>query len=855
MSRLPVRSNIVKANDPRPSKDQNEVKAPRNYEPPKLWTTLKYPNPRYRTLKNEISSRKNSVEADLEPQKPSFEGEEVNNKENEEELSTARTKYHASHPTASTLSYPDHAAPYTQKPDVCNADGIGEHEEICRHEKPPESMEASCSIEDGDPISELIRKINEEVAKSVQNLNKSKSRLIEIQASRSMCESNVKDLEVQNEKLLIEAERFERIAKNVQSFDLVDRHKRRPVHNRCRNCQQNSSVDILCEKCQQNNIESYCGTGMNRASTVSTECSANTSTEKSNSENDMTRRLNESYDMQEQLVAANAELEAKRYTLVKELMTKDQNLETCRAHVKILQAELKLINKENHFLREKLIRNSPEGDVALSESKCNQELKQQERVPVDENEKELLAELQTYKIKNQELQKEITSLENKVRHLKLEMDKSACRDATYSSNKSCAMHGDLHCPAPCNTNSGQTPGDKEIQKLQIQLRQTEENFKTKVTECAILRTEFQKQKEELEKERCLHREVAHKLRELEMKFEGLTAQTNSLLGTKEQAFEQEVNVKALKQCYREARDEIEELRLLMKEQNDQLQDYRVKYLQAQQLVEEQKRQMDTMDMDNARISEQINLEIQRVKLVFQEKLQELAPIPDLLRSTQIKLKDAQQNQAIAEHNAEQLARELNSAREKIHMLLNSKIKPIEKPTQDKSSEEKQIALLSQRVTQLTEMNTSYKNEIERLKGNVIRMEEAVLANEKRLQEKLHECAQLGGELDRTRDEAARALQRASERTETIRKCMQTSIAELERQLAAARAQVKIAEKDKEQVQARMQSQIQRLNENFEQAQLRILGLQTQVQTLKRTVSSTDEGEGDNEECTCKNFFD
>lgn len=49
------------------------------------------------------------------------------------------------------------------------------------------------------------------------------------------------------------------------------------------------------------------------------------------------------------------------------------------------------------------------------------------------------------------------------------------------------------------------------------------------------------------------------------------------------------------------------------------------------------------------------------------------------------------------------------------------------------------------------------------------MEESVLANEKRLQEKMHECAQLGGELDRSRDEAARALQRAHERLDTNKK--------------------------------------------------------------------------------------
>lgn len=41
-------------------------------------------------------------------------------------------------------------------------------------------------------------------------------------------------------------------------------------------------------------------------------------------------------------------------------MTKDQNLETCRAQIKRLQGELKLMNKENVMLHERLNRNSPE---------------------------------------------------------------------------------------------------------------------------------------------------------------------------------------------------------------------------------------------------------------------------------------------------------------------------------------------------------------------------------------------------------------------------------------------------------------------------------------------------------------
>lgn len=55
----------------------------------------------------------------------------------------------------------------------------------------------------------------------------------------------------------------------------------------------------------------------------------------------------------------------------------------------------------------------------------------------------------------------------------------------------------------------------------------------------------------------------------------------------------------------------------------------------------------------------------------------------------------------------------------------------------------------------------------------------------------------------------------------------------------------------------MKCQIKRLNDNFEQAQLRILGLTAQVQSLRRTDSSITDGEGDSQqqECLCKSMFD
>ncbi|VVC86171.1 unnamed protein product [Leptidea sinapis] len=730
----------------------------------------------------------------------------------------------------------------------------------------------SCSptmMDTDDPLTKQIRDIHNDTRKSVKIIKACRTRLLEIQKKSTIADADVKEIGEKNEVLLREMERFEFLSRTLQKLVGVEVANFKKSQEESLRFSSNLFESPLNGEADFNlpktNLPGYKGA----------HCDQPT---RSKSEIDLTRKLTESYDMQEKLVADNADLEVKRYMLYKELMTKDQSLEMCRAQIKRLQGELKIINKENSILQGKLNKNNPQGDATAmnqdNNSQQESDVSSQDDGPVCvRNHQELESKLEEYKTFTAEIEKEVSELEFEVRHIRVEMDKmkgaeTACRGGGGMNtcfqqpagappvpplSRACGVCPP--CPAPCNPNAPPTPAEREVQKLTIQLHQMEEVFKTKVTECALLRAELLKKKEELEKERCQHREVQNKLRELEMKFEGLNTHTNMLLGTKEEAFETEVNVRALKQCYREAREEIDELRILIKEQNEQIQDYRVKYLHAQQLVEEQRRQMDMMDMDNTRISEQINLEIQRVKLKFQEKLQELAPIPQLLKATQMRLKDAQQSQALAEHNAEQLARELNCAREKIHVLLHNSIKPPEKAP-EKGADEKQLGLLQQRITQLTETNMTLKSEIERLKANVIRMEEMVLANEKRLQEKMQECAQLGGELDRIRDEAARALQRANERTDTIRKCMQTTVAELERQLASSRAQVKNAEKEREEVQCRMQCQIKRLNDNFEQAQLRILGLQTQVQTLRRTASST--GDGDTEpqqECECKTFFD
>lgn len=183
-------------------------------------------------------------------------------------------------------------------------------------------------------------------------------------------------------------------------------------------------------------------------------------------------------------------------------------------------------------------------------------------------------------------------------------------------------------------------------------------------------------------------------------------------------------------------------------------------------MEEQRRHIDMMELENGRVSEQVNLEIQRVKNQFQEKLQELTPLPDVLRCTQTKLQEAQQMHMLAERNNEAMARELQLYKDKIAEMarelnelrgdddeaaMSLKIEQLNKTIEDLNAD---LAVCRQELTK----TTSLADEKDRL-----------------AQAKLHEIAQLQAQLEGVREESARQVARTKDRCETVRRSMQNQI--------------------------------------------------------------------------------
>ncbi|XP_063837286.1 putative protein tag-278 [Ostrinia nubilalis] len=356
-------------------------------------------------------------------------------------------------------------------------------------------------------------------------------------------------------------------------------------------------------------------------------------------------------------------------------------------------------------------------------------------------------------------------------------------------------------------------------------------------EISKLREELIRAKNAADEERFQREKYETKLKDLELKLNNICC-AELVAEKKEHRKFSEEEVNAMKIQIRDMKEEMEEMRITLVEKTEQLQEYRVKYLQAQQQVEELRRQLDVIEYDNKQVSDQIQIEIQKMKMQFQEKLQELAPLPDLLKGAQIQLQEAKQMQRLAEDSSQQLSNELHRVKEKLVVAVNNLNQ--EKADRVKTHDENKVLKVTLDEKQ-KEVDDLSKN-VDDYKCKILRLEEKLTQQDIRFKEKSTECMTLLKDLDELRMESSRSLSRCKDRADSMRRYLQTQISEMERQLIQSRAQCRACQKERDEIRQRMQIQINNLQENFELVEIRLRALQNQVSSLKNsyTVILADE---------------
>ncbi|EDO63578.1 AGAP008186-PA [Anopheles gambiae str. PEST] len=257
----------------------------------------------------------------------------------------------------------------------------------------------------------------------------------------------------------------------------------------------------------------------------------------------------------------------------------------------------------------------------------------------------------------------------------------------------------------------------------------------------------------------------------------------------------------LKKRCSELLDEQDEFRVLIREQATQLDDYRARYLAAQQQVEEQRLQMSKLQVTNRRVEKQINFEIEQIKRKFQDKLRHLTPYPRLLEDEQAKAEQLKQSNETLFAELERSLRQVKTLEDRLHQVHVAK-----------DTEVKQALLQSQTDLEQTQ---------ERLD---------VMAKEKQQVEV--EAIRWQRELDELRTESAKIIERANQRVEKERETAQKRYSQLESELAQCRAEASFTIGNREQALREMHSQIKVLSSSFDDAQLQIRSLRNQLAYLQ-----------------------
>lgn len=291
-------------------------------------------------------------------------------------------------------------------------------------------------------------------------------------------------------------------------------------------------------------------------------------------------------------------LARERCHLQHELLNRDRIVENLQENLQVMQCELTKMTQENMQLSKKI--------DCIGKPKS---------APVD-----VECRLRSYKENADALEQNITKMALALNQLQLELNGvQGDRDSFEKNRPSTAVT----CP------SRKSRGETHKESLEQDNHDLKKQY-------ALLLQEYGRKEREI-------KELNEKLRK------GIDA---------EQCKSPErVELEIVRKQLNELLDEQEEFKIIIKEQSTQVEEYRDKFMSAQQTVEEQRRQIDNMEVNNGQIEQQINMEIQRIKGEFQKKLREFTPLPKMLENEQIKLHESQKkNHALEVKLAEYVGR-------------------------------------------------------------------------------------------------------------------------------------------------------------------------------------------------------
>ncbi|CAH3021500.1 unnamed protein product [Porites evermanni] len=279
--------------------------------------------------------------------------------------------------------------------------------------------------------------------------------------------------------------------------------------------------------------------------------------------------------------------------------------------------------------------------------------------------------------------------------------------------------------------------------------------------------------------------------------------------------------------------EIAQLHTAVKEYEDIIREYKVQIDKYRREAEEMKNRLYEYEADTQRMQQENALENEKVKLKMQQRLQELEPLADLLKTTDVRLQESQERMMAYDRRSSEQTKLISELTQKVEMQtdqlehLREKVRTAQDETRSVQAKNE---LLERKLSDSDQQNRE-------LIGVISKKEESLYQSQQRFEDLRAENIRLNQQLESSVLEARRQVDSQKEKALVKERAAQARITDLEAQLSRATATATQLKRSKDEAERRYNSKLYDMRDRLDQANSTTRSMQNYVSFLKSSYSN------------------
>ncbi|XP_066223067.1 outer dense fiber protein 2 isoform X3 [Saccopteryx leptura] len=279
--------------------------------------------------------------------------------------------------------------------------------------------------------------------------------------------------------------------------------------------------------------------------------------------------------------------------------------------------------------------------------------------------------------------------------------------------------------------------------------------------------------------------------------------------------------------------EVQQLKASVKNYEGMIDNYKSQVMKTRLEADEVAAQLERCDKENKILKDEMNKEIEAARRQFQSQLADLQQLPDILKITEAKLAECQDQLQGYERKNIDLTAIISDLRSRIEHQ-GDKLEMAREKHQASQKENKQLSLKVDELERKLEATSAQNIEFLQV---IAKREEAIHQAQLRLEEKTRECGSLARQLESAIEDARRQVEQTKEHAVSKERAAQNKILDLETQLSRTKSELSQLRRSRDDAERRYHSRLQDLKDRLEQSESTNRSMQNYVQFLKSSYAN------------------